>query len=123
MAMFVHLTPEKNLKSVLRNGISRFRKRADQPHGVFAMPVTRNFFVSHQWLRELKRRGQGPIVGIYFRLPDDEPVWIGHYGQSHQQMTAAEAVALMMNAENKEGFEVIIPRRIDAKDIHRFKTL
>jgi hypothetical protein len=123
MAMFVHLTPEKNLKAVLRNGISRLRKRSDQPHGIYAMPVTRNYFISHQWLRELKRRGRGSIIGIYFRVSDDETILVGHYGQAYQQMTAAEAVALIMKAENKEGFEVIIPRRIDAKEIHRFKSI
>lgn len=121
--MFVHLTPEKNLKAVLRNGLSRLRKGADIVTGIYAMPVTRNFFVSHQWLRELKRRGEGSIVGIYFRISDDETVLVGHYGQAHQNMTAAEAVALIMNAENKEGFEVIIPRRIEAKEIHRFKSI
>ena len=123
MAMFVHLTPEKNLKAILRNGISRLRKQPNQPHGIFASPVTRNFFASHQWLRELKRRGQGAIVGVYFRVPDEEIVWVGHYGQAHQQMTAAEAAGLMMNAENKEGFEVVIPRKIEAKEIHRFKAI
>lgn len=121
--MFVHLTPEKNLKTVLRNGISRMRKRANTVTGIYAMPVTRNFFVSHQWLRELKRRGVGSIVGIYFRIPDEEIVSVGHYGQAHQDMTAAEAVNLMLNAENREGFEVIIPRRVEAKEIHRFKSI
>lgn len=123
MAMFVHLTPEKSLKAILRNGISRLRKGANAFQGIYAMPVTRNYFVSHQWLRELKRRGEGPVVGIYFRVSDDETVLVGHYGQAHQEMTAAEAVALMMNAENKEGFEVIIPRRIGAKEIHRYKSI
>lgn len=123
MAMFVHLTPEKNLKSVLRNGISRLRKPANRPQGVFALPVTRNYFISHQWLRELKRRGQGVIVGIYFRISDEETVWVGHYGQAHQEMTAAQAVEVMMNPENKEGYEVIIPRRIEAKEIHRCKAI
>lgn len=121
--MFVHLTAEKNLNSILRNGISRLRKKTDQPSGIFAAPVTRNYFASHQWLRELKRKGQGSILGIYFRVPDDEIVWVGHYGQAHQEMTAAEAIGVMMSAEQKEGFEVIIPRKITAKEIHRYKTI
>ena len=110
--MFVHLAPEKRVKSILRNGISRLRKHKAGVQGVFAMPVMRNFFVSHQWLRELKRRGQGAIAGIYFRIPDDEIVWVGHYNQAHQSMTAAEAAATILAAEPSEGFEVIIPRRI-----------
>lgn len=79
MAMFVHLAPEKSIKRILRNGISRLRKKAGFPQGVFAMPVTRNFYVAHQWLRELKRRGQGPIAAVYFRIPDESTVWVGHY--------------------------------------------
>ena len=123
MAMFVHLTLEKNLNLILRNGISHLRKRSHQPRGVYASPVTRNFYASHQWLRELKRGRQGTILGIYFRIPDEELIWVGHYGQSHQQMMAKEAIALIIKAELKEGFEVIIPRKISAKEITRFKSI
>lgn len=124
MAMFVHLAPEKRVKSILRNGISRLRKsRTPGQSGVFAMPVTRNFYVSHQWLRELKRRGQGEIVAVYFRVPDKENVWLGHYNQAHQQMTATEASATILAASPAEGFEVIIPRRIEASEIHRVRKL
>ncbi len=60
MAMFVHLTRESGLARVLRNGIARSRRGGrDFPRGVFAVPVTRNFYVSHQWLRELKRHNAG----------------------------------------------------------------
>ncbi|MFN8391394.1 MAG: hypothetical protein U0136_13980 [Bdellovibrionota bacterium] len=91
--------------------------------GVFAVPVVRNFYVSHQWLRELKRRNRGAIIGVYFRIADDQPVWIGHYGRAHQQVTAAEAVAEFDRAEDRQGWEVIIPRRITAKEIHRIRFL
>lgn len=123
MAMFVHLAPESGLKSIRRVGISRLRKLHDHTRGVFAMPVVRNFYVSHQWLRELKRRGAGPIAGVYFRIADDETVSIGHYNQAHQSMSAAAATALMMAAGNREGFQVIIPRRIVPKEIHKVRLL
>ncbi len=87
------------------------------------MPVTQNFFVSHQWLRELKCKGGGTISGVYFRIPDEEMVWVGHYNKPHRQMTAAEAAALMMADEDREGYEVIIPRRIEKNEIHRIKDL
>src|SRR5437660_11632248 len=119
MAMFVHLAPEKKVKSILRNGISRLRKKTGVPSGIFAMPVTRNFYISHQWLRELKRRNQGPIAGIYFRIPDDEQVWVGHYNQGHRWMAASKAVAEFMAAEDAKGWEVVVPRRIEADEIHR----
>ena len=102
--MFVHLAPESSVARIRRSGNSRLRKASNTfPGGVFAVPVTRNFFLSHQWLRELKRRGAGPIAGVYFRVPDDEQVWVGHYHQAHRWMRAAEAVAEFMSAEAKAG--------------------
>jgi hypothetical protein len=122
--MFVHLTPESNLARVRRYGIGRLRRaRGEFPGGVFAVPVTRNFYVSHQWLRELKRGRGGPIAAVYFRVPDDEAVWVGHYNRAHRWMTAAEAVAEFMSAESREGWEVVIPRRIEAGEIHRTRGL
>jgi hypothetical protein len=38
-------------------------------------------------------------------------------------MTAAEAAAEYSAAESREGWEVIIPRRIAAKEIHRVRSL
>lgn len=124
MAMFVHLAPMSQVAAIRRAGIRRRRKTAHSfPGGVFAVPVTRNFYVSHQWLRELKRRQQGPIIGIYFRIPDDETVQVGHYGQAHRAMTAAEVVAEFMSSDDRQGWEVVIPRSIDAAEIHRIRKL
>ncbi len=147
MPVFVHLTSERNLASIRRSGIG-LRKRWLRPRGVYALPVTRNFYVSHQWLRELKRSDGGSIVGVYFRIPDDELVEVGHYNSVHSAMTAAETVALLMAAEKRdpnvermrdvkskavrrgrqlpsspEGYEVIIPRKIKRSEIFRIKAL
>jgi hypothetical protein len=122
--MFIHLAPESRVALIRRNGIRRLRRPwGDFPGGVFAVPVTRNFYVSHQWLRELKRRNAGPVSGVYFRIPDEERVWVGHYGQAHRWMTAAEAAAAFMAAESPEGWEVVIPRRVEASEIHRTRRL
>ncbi|WP_435009363.1 hypothetical protein P12x_000615 [Tundrisphaera lichenicola] len=124
MPIFVHLAPESRVALIRKNGIGRLRKNVGGvPGGLFALPVTRNFYVSHQWLRELKRRGQGIIAGVYFRISDDEMVWVGHYGQAHGQMRAAEAVAEFLSSESREGWEVIIPRRIAPDEIHRIRSL
>lgn len=124
MPMFVHLTAESLAARIRGNGISRLRRsNTSHPGGVFAVPLTRNFYISHQWLRELKRRGEGPIVGIYFRIPDLESVWIGHYGGLHQEVTAAVAAATFSESQDRQGWEVIIPRRIAAKEIHRVRSL
>jgi hypothetical protein len=124
VAMFVHMAPESRTTLIRRNGIRRLRRPfAGFPGGVFAVPVTPNFYISHQWLRELKRRNAGPISGVYFRVPDDEPVWVGHYNQSHRWMTAAEAIAEFMKAQSPEGWQVVVPRPIEPKEIHRTRRL
>jgi hypothetical protein len=124
MSLFVHLTSESRAALIRRNGVGRMRKvRGGTPPGIFAVPVTRNFFVSHQWLRELKRFQGGRIAGVYFRINDAETVWVGHYGQPHRPMTAAEATAEFMSSDSREGWEVIIPRRVEAKEIHRIRVL
>jgi len=125
MAMFVHFAPESAVGNIRRRGIARSRRESQNrcPRGTYAVPVTRDFYLSHQWLRELKRRSGRTITAVYFRIPDNELVWVGHYNHAHQSMTAAEAVALFMAAENREGWEVVVPRRIEAKEIHRTKVL
>jgi hypothetical protein len=124
MAMLVHLAPESRVARIRRNGIARMRGAVGaSPRGVFAVPVTRNFYASHQWLRELKRRNQGPVVGVYFRIPDEQLVWVGHYGQAHRWLSAAEAVAQFTAADDPLGWEVVIPRRIEADEIHRTRRL
>ena len=117
--MFLHLAPETKSKAIVRSGI-RLPRRG---RGVYAMPVTRNYVVSHQWLRELKRRGSRTLVAIHFRIPDEEAVQVGHYGRHHLTMTAAEAVAIVMNAGDAEGYEVIIPRAITRGEIHAVRAV
>ncbi len=124
MAMFVHLAPQSRAARIRRNGVARMRSATvDHPRGIFAVPVTRNFFISHQWLRELRRRGEGQVAGVYFRVPDDEVVWIGHYGRAHAPVTAAQAVAEFMGSESREGWEVVVPRAVAASEIHRVRLL
>jgi len=121
MVSFIHLTSESRISNIRRNGISRLSKtHPPVGKGIFAMPVTANFYVSHQWLRELRRGNNGKICAVYFRIADEEIVYLGHYGKHHQAMTAAQAVAFVMN-QQAEGFEVIIPRKITAKEIRRIK--
>lgn len=124
MAMFVHLTLESRVESIRRNGIAILRRPAGAlPKGVFAVPVTRNYYASHQWLRELKRGKKGPIAGVYFRVPDEQRVFVGHYGQAHRWLSAAEALAEFSAADDPLGWEVIIPRRIKANEIHNTRRL
>lgn len=126
MALYVHLTFAENAKAIQRSGITPTRL-VDNSKGVFALPVIQNFYISHQWVRELKRRprGSGLIVGVYLRIPDDEIVRIGHYGylNEKEKLTATQAASVMLECENRLGFEVIISRRIHRSEIHKIKRL
>lgn len=118
MAMFVHLAPEKRSKAILRSGLHLPRGR-----GIYAMPVTRNYTVSHPWLRELKRSGQRTFVAVHFRVPDDQLVQVGRYGRARMTFTAAEAVAVILCAGDAQGYEVVVPRAIRPREIHAVRTL
>lgn len=123
MAMFVHLAPEKRSRSIIRSGIRLPRKRADRLRGINSMPVTKEFAVSHQWLRELKRDGERTIVAIHFRIPDGQLVQVGHFGRAKLTVTAAEAVGVIMRASDAEGYEVVIPRAIKSCEIHAIRAV
>jgi len=126
MAMFVHLAPETRAKAIRRSGIrsSRLmRSDLEDTRGVYAFPVLPSYMVSHQWLRELKRGGARTIVGIYFRVPDSEPVFIGHYNKRHRPVTAADAAGFLQKVSEPAGYQVIVPRKITAKEIHRVRSV
>jgi hypothetical protein len=123
MATFVHLTAEKNSRSIARSGIRCRRSAAPEGRVVFALPVTRNYYVSHQWARELRRSGQRTIVAVHFRIPDHDRVLIGRYGARHVTATAAGAVKIVMQSGNAEGFEVLVPRRIEPNEIRAIRPV
>lgn len=123
MPIFVHLTSEKNSKKILENGIKAAEINDEIKKGIYCMPVLKNYMISHQWLRELKQSGQNNIVGIYFKLKADELVWFGHYNKAHIRITAAEAVKAMIDSDDGQGFEVIIPRTITRKEIYKVRQI
>jgi hypothetical protein len=126
MPVFVHIADERHIASIRRAGLKLPRVspeiRAVRPIGVFALPVTPNFMVSHQWVRELKKRGFKVAVGIYFRIPSHEPVWAGKYNEEKVQTSAAEAAAYL-NREQMLGYEVVIPRSVSASEIEAVRAL
>jgi len=128
MPTFVHIADERDAQSMRRGGLALPKNRwrefenGQQKWGVFAMPVIEDFVVSHQWVRELKRRGHRVAVGVYFRVPDDEPVWAGLYNKEKTLVTAAEATAHLRN-ERLLGYEVVIPRGIAASEITSIRAL
>ncbi|CAM4449365.1 HEAT repeat domain-containing protein [Nocardia ninae] len=117
VALLVHLTPEKNARRIRRTGITA----PGFERGVFCMPVLASYVLSHQWLRELRRGGQRLFIAVHFRIPDDEPVLVGHYSDAGTEMTAAEAVSLIMRAEDARGYQVVVPRSIAPTELHRVR--
>ena len=118
MPQFIHITDERQLKHIERSGIRAAHWRG---HGrcVYATPVLKDFLVSHQWLRELKRRGIKTMGAVQFEIPDTEPVLVGPYNLPHMKVTAAQAVKIFMEHSTGLGLETLIARRIEPKEIRR----
>lgn len=122
--MLVHIGDARAIRSFRRSGIRVSEPRSSQhPSGVFAMPVLQDYFASHQWLRELKRKGARLLVGVYFRIPDDEPVVVGHFRDAHTAMPAARAAKVIMDAADPRGYQVVVPRRVRPSEIHAVRTV
>jgi len=122
MAIFVHVAPEKKIKSIERSGI----KPSEIVQGVYCMPMTENYVATYQWNRELKRSEQNKqMKAVHFRIPDEEMVYIGHYTdrEEKQFVKASEAVKLFRKMENKMGYEIIVPRKITKKEIIKIKNV
>lgn len=117
MPMFVHLAPAKAVARIRRAGIKR------GPVGVYCMPMLADYYSTHQWARELKRRGQRAMLAISFRVDDSERVLVGVYNRPHQAMSASEAVKTLIAAEDRLGYEVIVPRAISAREIRAIRSV
>jgi len=122
MPLFVHIADERNSASIKRSGLKLAKSFPGQSTGVFALPVINNFMLTHQWVRELKRRGFRTAVGVYFRVPDGEPLFVGRYNEEKVASTASLAAA-RFRKEQMLGFETIIPRSIEACEIHAIRAL
>jgi len=117
MPMMVHLTSAKNVRQILRTGIHKNKR------GVYCMPVLQDYYVSHQWLRELRRWGPGPFIAIYFRLDDKEIVKCGPYWGPHRFYPVAVAVWLFRQPLDMQGWEIIVPRSIASSELHKVRAL
>lgn len=119
MATLVHLTDEKNINKIKNAGLNLGKNGM----GIFAMPVLPDFYISHQWLRELKRSGARTFVGVYFKIPSSEMVYAGKYNERHRHIFLGEAIREIMEIEDPLGYELILNRKIEPKEILRVKHL
>lgn len=117
MPIFVHLAPAKAIAHIRRAGIKR------GPRGVFCMPMLPDYYSTHQWARELKRRGHRTMLAIAFRLDDTEPVSLGVYNRPHRVMSASEAVKALLEVDDPLGYEVIVPRSISARELRAIRSV
>jgi len=115
----VHITDEKNTASILRSGIRIRRKN----RGIYFMPVLQSHFISHQWIRELRRGGAKVLVGVYFRLPSSEQVWAGLYNQPHRSIVLGEAIREIRALKDPLGYEIFINRSIVRSEIHKVRAV
>jgi hypothetical protein len=82
MVSLVRIADKNDEASIVKNGISAAKRKAGR-RGVFAVPVLPNFTITHQWARELKRRGVRTLICVQFRVPNDELVLVGKYLGEH----------------------------------------
>lgn len=113
MASFIHLADAKKKRLIEKNGIKAGKR------GVFGVPITKDFAVTHQWSRELRRTGVKSLICVQFRVPDGELVSVGMYNGEKIPMTAAESVATVTDHTAPMGLEVIFTRKILPKEIVR----
>lgn len=123
MAMLVHLAPAGKARHIRRVGLTASPTRSGI-RGVYTVPMVPNFDVTHQWLRELKRWTKArTLVAVDVRIPDDEMVLVGHYARSFLEVPAAEAVKIVMDADDPRGYEVVVQRAIRSGEIHRIRDV
>ncbi|MBO1417873.1 HEAT repeat domain-containing protein [Streptomyces sp. FH025] len=128
MAMFVHLTAAANAPRIRRAGIRADSRGQGGVRGVYCFPVLPSYTLTHQWLRELARFGpKGALVAVHLRLDDAQQVLVGHYRDSardaQQWLSAAEAVARIGALADPRGWEVVLPRPADAREVHRIRAV
>jgi len=80
MISFLHIADKNDEKPIVKNGL-RSTKRKDGPRGVYAVPVVPNYATTHQWARELKRRGVRTLICVQFKIPNHESVLVGKYNE------------------------------------------
>ena len=119
MPTLVHLADERESANIKRNGIKISKDR----QGIFCMPVLQNFYLSHQWLRELKRRGVKTFVGVYFKVDSKTKVFAGKYNTEHRHIELGQAIKEIQTMEDPLGYEIIIDRKVEAKEVEKIKSL
>jgi hypothetical protein len=116
MVMLVHVTAAKFEPKIKRSGL-----RAD--FGIYAFPVLPSYTLTHQWTREMLKWKRGPMIGVYFRVPDNELVRFGRYGAVMRTRPAVQAVGEIHKEADPRGFQIVVERAIKPNEITRVTPL
>ena len=119
--MLVHLAPAKLEGRIRRSGVRPGEGLFGGYKGssVYCFPVLQSYTLTHQWTREIMKWRRQPLIGVYFRVPDEEPVAFGAINKPLRSLPAAAAVGEIRKAADPRGFEILLDRPIEAKEIHR----
>jgi hypothetical protein len=112
MVLLVHMTAAKLEPKIKRSGLRT-------EWGLYAFPVLPSYTITHQWTREIMKWKRQPMIGVYFRIGDDEPVSFGRYGNVRRKLPAARAVAEIRKEADPRGFQIIVDRTVRANEIVR----
>jgi hypothetical protein len=112
MVMLVHMTAAKLEPKIRRGGLR-------QQYGLYAFPVLPSHTLTHQWTREIMKWKRQPMIGVYFRVPDDEPVRFRRYGRVARTLSAARAVAEIRKQADPRRYEIIVDRAVRGSEIVR----
>ncbi|GAA0807138.1 HEAT repeat domain-containing protein [Spirilliplanes yamanashiensis] len=115
MALFVHCAPEPLARRIRRAGLTTARTHC--------FPVLPVYPVTHQWARELRRRGHRTTVAVTFTVPDTEPVEVGHYHGPKQTLPASAAAGLVRGLDDPLGYEVVLHRPVPPGDLRRVRRV
>ena len=119
--MLVHIAPAKLAPKIRRSGLRPGEGLFGgyKSDAVYAFPVLRSYTLTHQWTREIMKWRRQPLVGVYFRIPDNEAVEFGHFNQPLVTLPAASAAGEVRRAPDPRGFEIILRRAVEPKQIAR----
>lgn len=124
MPLLLHLAPESAAKRIRRNGIRPARQGwivSGEDRFVYAFPVLESFTLTHQWVRELRRRGRRTFAAVTFRVPDEESVFASHFNDEPRPFTAAEGAGYIRALADARGAQILVPRRILPSEIVRIR--
>lgn len=119
--MLVHLAPAKLEPKIRRGGLRPGEGLFGDGRSrqLYAFPVLPSYTLTHQWTREILKWRRQPLVGVYFRVVDDEPVEVGRYGRPLRKLAAGKAVAEVLKAPDPRGLEIVLRRAIGPGEIIR----